>query len=193
VQRSFTAIAAGRVRPRVTGPFTAIDDPSETVDGRTVVELPAGTTDVLAVRYGLDDIPGWNPQLTGVDEAVYSTGRVLVLPYGWSTDWGVSVTYELPYRWSSYPDPPDEDDTVQLPEEAEWLPSVYASAYLLSGREYSRTELDRAEEQSRTEPVRGGASRAVVRDAWATFYRKLDEARRVDNLIPGRPYAPMSL
>jgi hypothetical protein len=191
VQRAFPAMMAGRVWPRVTSALTAIDDPSATVDGRTVVELPLPVVDVIAVRYGLDDVPGWN-LLTDYDTDTYD-GPPIILPFGWSTEWGVSVTYQTPYRWSSYPDEPGEDDTVDVPEEAQFVPSAYATAYLLSGREYSRTELDRSEEQARTEPVRGGASRAVVRDAWATFYRMLDEARRVDPLLPMRPYVSMSL
>jgi hypothetical protein len=190
VQRAFPAMEAGRVRPRHTAAFTAIDDPTATVDGRVVVELPTAATDVLGVRYGLDKIPGWQ-LLTDVDTDVFTDGRVLLLPYGWDTSWGVTVTYEAPYRWSTYPDDPVEASTVQVPEQAQFVPSTYATAYLLSGREYSRTELDRAEEFSRSEPVRGGASRATVRDAWAAFYRALDEARRTDNHIPERPYVEM--
>lgn len=190
VQRSFTAIEAGKVWPRTTASFTPVDDPAATIEGRVIVELPAATVDVLAVRYGLDRVPGWQ-FIDNLPTATYTTGKVLLLPFGWDDAWDVSVTYQTPFRWSSYPAAPDEDDTVQLPEEAQFVPSCYATAYLMSGREYSRTELDRAEEQSRSEPVRGGASRATVRDAWATFYRKLDEARRADNLIPDRPYVEM--
>lgn len=186
VMRSLSAIDSTRgLRLLKTEEYTPVPDPFDVNSSRFVIEVPSETRDVWYVRLGLDEVPRWR-FYDNVATATYSTGKVVRSPCDDSA--ALSVTREVPLRWSSHPADPAESDTVELYEGAEWLPSCYATAYLLAGREYSRTDLDRSEEFGRTEPVRDGVSRSIVRDAWQTFYRKLDEARRLDTPMPTRPF-----
>jgi hypothetical protein len=94
--------------------------------------------------------------------------------------------------WSSHPTEPTESATVTLPEGAEDLPALYASAWAVSSREISRGEIDRAEEWNRSEPQRGGVSLSLSKMLWQNFYRSLDEVRRLSPLPVNRPYVKMS-
>lgn len=167
--------------------ITPVDDPAETVEGRTILPMPEETREVWEVRYGLDRLPRWYLE-KDLPTVEYSTGKVIRLPYGWPTDKPLLVTYSVPYRWSSFPDEPDETASIDLPEEAAQLPALYASAWLLSGREVSRHDIDRSEEWARTEPLRGGVSGQMVQRKWQEFYRSLDEAQRLDKPLPRRPF-----
>lgn len=166
--------------------LTPILDPGETFEDLFVLEVPAEAREVWHVRYGLLEVPR-APFIEDLPNPPYTTGQVVKLPMGIPTDRDLLVTFEAPYRWSSWPLEPDEDDTIELPADAEFLPSSYAVAYMLGGREYSRTQLDRSEEWNQTAPMQTGLSRSIVRDAWQAFYRKLDEARRLDTPLPRRP------
>jgi hypothetical protein len=187
---SFPCLEANDVTIVQSAIFTPIIDPADTLEGRVIVAMPAETRDVLNVAYGLDELPRWR-FFEGVPTATYSTGKVIFLPFGWPTTGGdLQVKYTTPYRWSGHlsgGDPTDETESVQLPEEAVRLPSTYAAAWVLQGREVSRTEIDRSEEWARTEPLRGGVSGQVVQRHWQKFYRDLDEAKRVDPPLPHRP------
>lgn len=178
-----------------TAVMDPVTDPALTLDGRVVVELPADTREVYSVRYGLEDVPRWR-LFEALPTSVYSTGKALFLPYGWAAGYELYVTYSTPYRWSGHPtggEPTSESETVTLPEEAVYLPSTYAAAWMLQGREISRHELDRSEEWARTEPLRGGVSGQVVQRHWQKFYRDLDEAKRIDPPLPRRPFVRWSL
>lgn len=174
-----------------TEDYVAVADPYDTSVGITVIELPEETLDVWYVRSGIANVRRWR-FMGNVATTTYDTGKILVLPLGWDTTTTVAVTRLVPYRWSSYPDDPDEEDEIELPEGTDYLPSTYATAWVISGREVSRTEIDRSEEWNRSEPARGGVSQSVVRDKWQQFYRKLDECRRIDAPMPTRPYVPMA-
>ncbi len=188
-QRSLSAIEAGNLPILRTARYTPTVDPNDallpTPTGQLVVELAADTSDVWYVRNGIEDIPRARFR-DNLPVTVYTTGRCLFLPLGWQATWNVDVTRLTPYRWSTYPAAPTEAATLEIPEGAEFLPSCYATAWLLTGREVSRSEIDRTEEYSRTIGLRDGVTRAVVREAWSTFYRKMDEARRLNP-----PIAPM--
>lgn len=155
---------------------------------RQVIEMPAETREVYAVRrdlyeveraFFIDDLP----------TSDYPTGKVIRLPRGQAFDEdGVRVTFRVPYRWDSWPDTPDETAIMQMPEGAEDLPVIYSIALMMSNREVSRLEVDRAEEWARTEPSRGGSTNAAVNRWWQEFYRALDEARRLNPPSPRRPY-----
>jgi hypothetical protein len=183
VIRSFTRLEAFKVYfvdSQVMFPSTTID--SE----RLLIELPEGTRGVYSVRRGLTEMRDW--RFLYMPRTDYSTGVVVALPLAVFNYDEFSVTYRRAYRWSSYPDPPDEDSTMQLTEGAQDLPSAYAAAWLISGREVSRMDIDRAEEWQSGEPARGGISAGLVRAKWQEFYRMVDEARRLEPHLERRPF-----
>ena len=187
IRRAFPRMEAMGLPIVKTGiffPYEAINERGP----RLVCELPKETRDVWSVRAGLNEVRRWE-FIDNLPSGAYTTGRVVALPRG---DVRINdelwVTYRVPYRWSTHPDVPDESSTIIVPEGAEDVPAAYAAAWLVSAREVSRMELDRAQEYNNTEPVRGGVSAGLVRAKWMEFYRILDEARRLDPPMPRRPY-----
>ena len=165
--------------------------PTATADDadKFVLRVPAETRDVWEVRVDLADIGAEHWQFVeDIDTADYSTGKVVRLPIWADVDDTYTVVYRAPYRWSSYPADPEESSTIVVPEGADDLPAAYAVAWLVSAREISRSEIDRAQEWQASEPQRGGISAGVERMRWQAFYRALDEVRRMDPPLPRRPY-----
>lgn len=185
VKRAFPRLEALGVPLLESTVFT----PAESIesDFRFVLEMPSETREVWFVRDDLAEVENWE-FIEDLPTTQYSTGKVVKLSRSASLDTDYSVTYRIPYRWSSYPTAPDEDDTIDLPEGAEDLPSAYAVAWLVSAREISRQELDRAMEWNTNEPTRGGVSLRFVQSKWQDFYRQLDEVRRVDPPMPRRTF-----
>lgn len=150
--------------------------------GKRHVVLPAEVRQVLQVLY-LNETSGRVLELDGwfqydtVPTATSPTGKLLMLPWYVADSDVLQVVYSTPYTWLG--GFPDEAATVTLPVGAVDLPAAYAAAMLMSGREVSRGQLDRAEEWTQTEPLRGQGGTALVRLKWQEFYRTLDEARRV--------------
>jgi hypothetical protein len=185
VRRCFTRLEALGLPLFRSGLFFPVESVADT--SQLVLELPEATRDVLSVRYGLSELARWH-FVDDLPTSEYSSGKVVRLPRSTSTTAEFSVTYRIPYRWSTHPVVPGESATIDLPEGAEDLPCAYAVAWLVSAREVSRSDIDRAEEWSRSEPMRNGASQGVVRGLWQEFYRGLDEARRLDPPLPRRPF-----
>lgn len=152
------------------------------VAGLRQVVLPADVRQVLQVLYvnpttgRVMELDGWMEH-DNVPASVSATGKVLSLPWYVMDADDLQVVYSEPYSWTG--DFPDESATVVLPSAAVDIPSTYAAAMLISGREVSRMQLDRVEEWAQTEPLRGNGGGALVRAKWQEFYRLLDEARRV--------------
>lgn len=164
--------------------------------GMKHAELTEDVREILRVSYvtAVDgawrDLAGWT-FLDGAPTATYATGKLLSLPRAVSDDVDLQVTARVPYRWSTHPLPPDEEATIQIMEGAEDLPSKYAASWIVSRREISRSQLNRAEEWNQGEPMRGGVSATLVRVLWQEFYRALDEVRRLPVIPLHRPYVPM--
>lgn len=164
--------------------------------GLRYLTVPADARDVVSLKYlepttgtlvPLDAWTFWDDLPTTVS----ATGKAVRLASYISDDDDIMVTYQGPYRWSTHPSAPTEASTISIPEGAEDLPVLYATAWLVSRREIGRTELDRAEEWAAGEPSRGGVSAGTVRAVWQEFYRALDEARRLQpSFMPRRPYVP---
>jgi hypothetical protein len=110
--------------------------------------------------------------------------KILRTPRYVLDDDDIEITYQIPYRWSTWPNTPDMDATVTMIEGTEDIPSLYAVCWLLARREISRTEIDRSTEWNQGEPSRGGVSSSLIRVMWQDFYRTLDEAK---TLIPAQP------
>lgn len=131
--------------------------------------------------------------ITGV-----TTGAMMTIPRGLPFPQGsgsnpvdLYVTYRQTYTWSGGARTPVvETETVTLPYGAEDLLPLYAAAYMVSGREISRLELDKVEEWNRDEPLRTGTNYRTVNQRWQEFYRRIDEVRRLyPNRVPRhRPF-----
>lgn len=190
VARFFDGPANTWLPRKVTASYTRVTD-------MQLVELPADTMRVLSVRYSntetgrliyLDDGYIFHDDLPA---AISSTGKALKTPTLVSnTDELIIVTQE-PYAWTE-PDPDttvhDEDDTIDLPAGSQDLPALYAAAYTATGRELQRAELDSIEEWNQDEVIRTGANVRLINQLWSTFYRRLDEARRIHGVPKRREY-----
>lgn len=178
------------------------------------VSLPATTIKVLRVAYQLTqtvgttpvrswrDVSGWQfeddvpTSLPGV-----STGKLLTIPARLaavglnapSSVLNLYITYQTKYAWAIGVNvPANESDTVDLPLGGEDLPSIYAAAYAVAGRELSRLQVDKVEEWNHEASVRQGVNLRMVSMFWQEFYRRLDEARRIQTVPRHRPYRKMS-
>lgn len=154
------------------------------VAGFAYVEMPADTRDVLDVLYWGEDgklyhiTRGWE-FFDYLPTGKFSTGKAINLPKVAEDEDEFEVIYRAPYRWSTHPADPLAASTIDIPEGAEDLPALYAAAFLVSSREISRAEIDRAQEWTETAPIGQGSTGALVRARWQEFYRALDEARRL--------------
>lgn len=155
------------------------------------LELPAGTREVFSVMYvdttdRIQELDGWRFH-QDLPTGTYTNGNSLRLPRYVKNGWTLHVTYRSPYRWSTYPSEPVAASTIDIPEGAVDLPSLYAAAYCISRREVSRQDIDRADEWAAQEATRGSGP-AIARLMWQEFYRSLDEARRVLYVPARRPF-----
>jgi hypothetical protein len=150
--------------------------------GKRYIVLPVEVREVLQVMYVNPSsgrvlmLDGW-AEYDNVPSSVSPTGKMLGLPWYVMDSDEVQVVYSEPYVWSGPLS--DESSVIELPLAAADLPSAYAAAMMVAGREVSRMQLDRVEEWAQTEPLRGQGGGALVRAKWQEFYRLLDEARRV--------------
>lgn len=160
------------------------------------VEVPSEARRVLRVwyentRYGIiREVGSWD-HVRDLPTSVYPTGQILKLPRHSGDIDELHITYQAPYRWSTFPNEPVEASTIRIMEGATDLPAMYAAAWVVSAREISRYELDRTEEWNREATTRTGSSGATVRALWQNFYRSLDEARRLEDVPQHRPYRRM--
>lgn len=169
------------VRLEALGAPLLVAEMFEREEGTRIVELPAAARQVLRVTYyneesgRLLDLNGWEQFFVATD--ISTNGNILAAPWYVTDDDQLQVTYTTRYTWDGTF--PDEDAILTIHAAAVDLPASYAAAMLLSGREISRQQLDRASEFSQTEPMRSTGGGALVRAKWQDFYRALDEARRV--------------
>lgn len=177
IRRSFTRLAAFGIPLIVSGTYN-------TADGETLIQLPEDCLEVLEVLYQSTDtarlypIQGWR-FFDSVPTGKVSTGKAINVPRRTDDSDDIEIVYRAPYRWSTHPADPDGDATITMQEGTEDLPALYAAAWLVSAREMSRVEIDKAEEWGRTAQVERGVTAAITRAKWQEFYRALDEARRV--------------
>jgi hypothetical protein len=176
ITRSFSRLDAAGVFPVQSGTYERTTD-------LKYVTLPANTRDVLSVRYwGVDGHFYPVDEYRFIDDvptAKISTGKALNVPRYVINGDDLEVTTRIPYRWSSYPSDPTADSTITLVEGAEDLPSLYAAAWLIEGRELNRLQLDKSVEWQNTAQVQGGTPVGMVRQMWGEFYKALDDAKRL--------------
>lgn len=143
-------------------------------DCRQVLRLLAADTDGEPVEIG-----GWRETFSVSD----GSDVLLYPPIGDVTS--MALVYRSPYSWSDSPAFPDEGSTIVVPYGADELLSLYAAAWMVSGREVSRQEIDRSNEHQTQDQVRLQAGVGLMRAKWQEFYRALDEVRRTsDSDVP---------
>lgn len=175
VRQAFTYLEANRL-PLVisSGNLTPLVDPINAWQQN--LEVPAEARYVYMVRWGTEELPGWD-YIEDLPVASYPTGKVVRLPRGARviTD-PFTIVYRLPYRWSV--DPPVEASTIQMIEGSTDVPAAYAIWQLVSDRETSRRQIDRSEEWPNR--LNGESGLALVRLKRDEFYASLDAARRLN-------------
>lgn len=170
VLESFTHIERGGVQIVLTEPMVVpFVDPYDHFT--TLLPVPAWARRVYNVRAGINEVAQWD-DVSDLPEGDYPDTRVIRLPrHLRSFDGPFSIVYQMPFRWSS--DPVTEASTMQIPEGAEFLPSLYAVFRLTSDRENSRAQVDRSEEWTGG----GQPDSGLVRQKEREFYAALDAAK----------------
>lgn len=190
VQQAFTRLDQARV-------FCVTSTVMNRTVGKQYIEMPSNTRQVL--RVGIFDtttnrfdeqVDGWR-FFDDIPTTVVTSGKIVRLPRFISDTDNLSVTYRIPYRWSSYPTAPTGPESIVIPEGCQDLPSMYATARLISRRELSRLDLDRSEEWNRSQGVVNGITQGAVRQAWSEFYKSLDEAKTLNVFTVPRPYVTL--
>jgi hypothetical protein len=165
---------------------------NSTID-KYFVEMPADTMRVLEVSYmhptsgRIVFIDNWtfHPR---VPTAKVTSGKALRTPAIVDESDDLLVTYQTAY---SFTGSGNEADTIVVPVGSQDLPCQYAAAYLLAGRELSRTEVDHVEEWNQEQAARSGLNIRLMREMWGQFYRSIDEARRLIDVPRHRPFRKM--
>lgn len=158
------------------------------------VTMPADTVRIYSVRHlssvtgRIADIGGWQLE-QDLPASIAATGKLLRVPSYIANDDELIVTYQTPYTWTGSG---DESDTVDVPLGTEDLPVLWSVAYGQMRREISRAELDKVEEWNQEQAIRAGVNLRLVREAWGEFYRRIDEARKVQDVPRHRPYRKMA-
>jgi len=162
--------------------------------GKQYIEMPAATQRVLSVRHMIGvtgriiDVGGWQFEEDLPTGLVTSTKAVRV-PSTVENDDALIVVSVEPYAWSVVP--PAESSTLSVPLATEDLPSLWAAAYAITGHEITRLDLDQIEEWNQDAAVRQGFNVRLMRELWGEFYRRIDEARRVQNVPRNRTFRKM--
>lgn len=160
--------------------------------GLNIVLLDEDSEGVFEVRHDIRDtgrivpVGGWE-FLEDLPTSRYGSSKALLVPTYVTDSDELLVTERVPYTW----DGSGEDATLDVPEGVDELPVLYAAARLMTGREISRTDIDKVEEWNAEEAQRQGLNLRLIRELWGDFYRALDEARRVNPPPKHRPYRKM--
>jgi len=168
-------------------------------DGLQWIEMPADTMRVIRVRHystvtgRIVDIGGWQLEErvpTEVQGGISTTGTVLRVPSNiWDED-ELIVEWIEPNSWVL--NQGGEYATNTVPVGAEDLPVLYAAAYGIARREVTRVELDKVQEWNQEQAARAGINLRLLRDMWGEYYRRVDEARKIQVVPKHRPYRKMA-
>ena len=157
------------------------------------VQVPADCVRVLEVRHystgtgKIVHIGNWEMH-ENLPTADFPNGKALAVSAVIFPEDDLYVTYQVPHEWSGSG---DEDDTVTLSFGLSDVPTLYAAATMITGRELTRLELDHIEEWNAAEAVRSGTPVRYIQQLWQQYYRRIDEARRLQYVPKHRPYRKM--
>lgn len=168
------------------------------------VSLPADCVSVVEVRFysassgRIVHLGNWEMH-ENLPIAGYPTGKILQLTTAASSDDDIVVTYHMPHTFTLTDGTTEiaasavtETSKIVVPFGVEGLPTVYAAAVLLTGRELARLEADHIEEWNQDEAIRQGIPLRFIQSLWTQFYRGIDEARRLQYKPRHRPYRKMN-
>ena len=162
-------------------------------DAAHFISMPADCIEVLEVRHystvtgKIVHIGNWKLE-ENLTTADFATGKALSVSAAIRSDDDLMITYKVPHEWSGSG---DEDDTITLTFGMGDIPVLYAAATMITGRELTRLELDHIEEWNQAEAVRQGVPVRYIQQLWQQFYRRIDEARRLQYVPKHRPYRKM--
>jgi hypothetical protein len=108
-----------------------------------------------------------------------------------SEDDDLIVVYKRPWQTADEVLNEDVPQDLIVPVGAEDLPSLWAAAFLVSGREISRTQIDDIESWATGAPMRFGNSDRLIRQSWQTFYSRVDEVKKIHVEPHVRPFIKM--
>jgi hypothetical protein len=163
--------------------------------GKQYIEMHADTQRVLSVRHMIGstgriiDVGGWQFE-EDLPTGLVTSGKAVRVPSTVENDDALIVVSVQPYAWTAVP--PAESSTLSVPLATEDLPSLWAAAYAITGHEITRLDLDQIEEWNQDAAVRQGFNVRLMRELWGEFYRRIDEARRVQNVPRNRTFRKMA-
>ena len=129
------------------------------------------------------DVGGWQFE-TALPTGIVSTGKALRVPTSVENNDTMIVVYQVPYTFTGG----TEDDTVALPLGSEDIPALWAAAYATTRREVSRNDVSKIEEWNQEAAQRQGVNLRWARELWGEVYRRVDEAKKMQNLPKYRPF-----
>jgi hypothetical protein len=182
VQRGINALLNSQL------PSTTTESMTRTTDMQYIV-MPELTMRVYSVRHLIGqtgriiDVGGWQFE-QDMPTGLISSGKALRLPTSVENNDSVIVMYQLPYAF----DGSGETATIAVPLGAEDIPALWAAAYSVSRREISRMDVDKIEEWNQDAAMRQGVNLRWARELWGEVYRRVDEAKTMQNLPRNRPF-----
>lgn len=171
--------------------------------GTTITAFVSNTTVILsnpvatgvAIVFTILGQPGTGNITFPTGKAVWIPPRLAIVGVNAPTSVvDIFITYERQYQWTpagggtTTNTPVLETDTCQLPIGAQDCPSLYAAAYVVTGRELSRLQVDRMEQWQQEASLKAGVSIRIVQQWWKQFYDTLEEARDIKPRRLNRPY-----
>ena len=129
------------------------------------------------------DVGGWQFE-TDLPTGIVSTGKALRVPTSVENNDTMLVVYQVPYTFTGG----TEDDTVALPLGSEDIPALWAAAYATTRREVSRNDVSKIEEWNQEAAQRQGVNLRWARELWGEVYRRVDEAKKMQNIPKYRPF-----
>lgn len=178
----------------------AITSEQYNIDSSTIqqITLPANTMRVLAVRFSnpLDgriiDLPYWQFE-DYLPAVIASTGKALRVSKTIVLADEIIVTRRIPWEFVTSQDlNPAAGDSILMPYGSQNLPVLYATAYLLSGREVKRSDLSSVGEYTQETAIRNGTNIRLVAARWKEFWAAVDDARSVQVIPKHRPFRKMA-
>lgn len=166
--------------------------------GGSLIPVDADTLDVIRVQV-MDDqgrligLSRWD-FIDHLPADMFPTGKAVQINSGPADTDVFWVTAIRPYRWfvdGDEVEEPTDDAVVNLPADGVDMPMLWAAATLATGRELSRSELDKVEEWNQDQAIRQGVNLRLVRELWSEFYRRVDEVKRNHPVQRHRPFQRM--
>ena len=166
---------------------------STTSDTAKWIAMPADCVRVLEVRHWSTNtgkivhVGNWEMH-ENLPTADFATGKALAVSAAIFSADELIITYIVPHEWVGTG---TEADEITLTFGTRDIPILYAAATTITGRELTRLELDHIEEWNATQAIAQGVPVRYIQQLWNQFYRRIDEAKRLQYVPKHRPYRKM--